>query len=119
MRRRYAKARRRVPGQMNGLERAYADVLNQNRDDGLIREFHYEKVTLVIAQPPTALPSRYTPDFMVVNADGEVEFHETKGFMRDDARVKLKCAAEQYPFKFVLVTKRPKRDGGGFTYEEF
>jgi hypothetical protein len=119
MTKRYAKARRRVPGQMNGLERAYAVELKAEQGAGKISEWKYEAVTLVIARPPKALPSRYTPDFFVVNADGEIEFHETKGFMRDDARVKLKCAAEQYPFRFVLVTKRAKKDGGGFLCEEF
>ncbi len=104
---------------MNGLERAYADVLKARAERGEIREWKYEAVTLVVARPPTALPSRYTPDFFVVNADGEVEFHETKGFMRDDAALKLKMAAEQYPFRFLLLKKAAKRDGGAWTTKEY
>jgi len=48
----------------------------------------------------------YTPDFLVVWVDGRMEFHEVKGFMRDDAAVKLKVAAELYPWaKFILAKK--------------
>jgi hypothetical protein len=38
-------------------------------------------------------------------ANGELELHETKGFMRDDAAVKLKVAAGMYPMRFYLVEK--------------
>jgi hypothetical protein len=35
-----------------------------------------------------------------------VEYHETKGFERDDAAVKFKTAAEKYPFaRFLMVRK--------------
>ena len=59
-----------------------------------------------------------TPDFFVLNKDAEVEFHETKGWMLDDAAVKIKVAAAMYPFRFVLVYKQTKKDGGGFRIEE-
>jgi hypothetical protein len=51
--------------------------------------------------------------------DGSLECHEVKGFWQDDARVKVKVAAEQFPLWFVAVTARPKRDGGGWNVEEF
>lgn len=49
----------------------------------------------------------YTLDFLI--DDGYPMFlYEIKGFMRDDAAIKLKVAADTYPcFTFVLVT-RPK-----------
>jgi len=50
---------------------------------------------------------RYTPDFIALNLDGELIAYETKGFMRDDARVKLKVAARMFPFVgFVLVERK-------------
>lgn len=73
---------------------------------------------------------RYTPDFVVKFTShgmrGAVQFeavvlhaYETKGFMREDASVKIKVAAHQYPWiKFHLVTKRKKKDGGGWAIEE-
>lgn len=36
-----------------------------------------------------------------------------------NARVKIKVAAELHPYRFVAVTARPKRDGGGWAVEEF
>jgi hypothetical protein len=47
----------------------------------------------------------YTPDFAVMAADGVMECHEVKGFWRDDARAKIKIAAEQYPFRFKAVSQ--------------
>lgn len=97
---RKAKARtRRLPGQMNGLERRYADHLNLRLAAGELDRWDYEPVTLKLAPRTT-----YTPDFRVILPDGTEEYHETKGFMRDDAHVKLKVAAAQHPYTFRLVT---------------
>ncbi len=86
-----------APG-MNKLEARFADLLEARRKDGLIREWRYEAVTLKLADD-----TRYTPDFFVVRSDGMVEFYETKGFFREDAAVKIKVAARQFPFRFKLV----------------
>ena len=40
---------------------------------------------------------------MVVRPDGTLEFHEVKGFWRDDARVKIKTAADKFPFVFIAA----------------
>jgi hypothetical protein len=48
-----------------------------------------------------------------------LEMHEVKGFWQDDARVKIKVAASIYPFRFVAVTARAKKHGGGWAVEEF
>ena len=47
---------------------------------------------------------RYTPDFFVMNKDGGFECHEVKGsWIRDDAIVKLRVTADQWPdFVFKL-----------------
>lgn len=60
----------------------------------------------------------YTPDYGVMLPSGELELHEVKGFMETHAAVKLKVAADQFPFRFMLVTKRKKRDGGGWNVVE-
>ncbi len=58
---------------------------------------------------------RYTPDFIRIwkyDVNSEITAYsilayEVKGFMRDDAAVKLKVAASIYPWiKFHLVTKK-------------
>lgn len=45
----------------------------------------------------------YTPDFFLMRSDGTLECHEVKGHWEDDARVKIKCAAEKFPFRFVAI----------------
>jgi len=62
----------------------------------------------------------YTPDFAVMLANGQLEMHEVKGgCWTDDARVKTKVAADQYPFRIIGVTKLPAKAGGGWKVEEF
>lgn len=64
----------------------------------------YEAIKLPLADRTT-----YTPDWVVVTRDG-IEFHEVKGFPRAAGMVKLKIAAEMYPWaKFVLATKKNGR----------
>ena len=75
--------------------------------------YRYEGITLKLA-----MDTRFTPDFIVMDKDGFLEVHEVKGFMRDDAHVKLKVAAEQFPFKFFLIRLIPKKDGGGWDIKE-
>ena len=102
-------SRRRVPGEMNRLEAAYAAFLEIARREDRILDWQFEPVTLRLAKRTS-----YTPDFMVVGTDERIEFHETKGFMRDDANVKLKVAAATFPFVFKLVTRK----GGTWTISE-
>lgn len=52
-------------------------------------------------------------------ADGVLELHEVKGFWSDDARVKIKVAADRFPFRFRAFKARAKRHGGGWAVEEF
>jgi len=98
-----------VPGQMNKLEKAYGLHLEAEKQEGRVLWYAFERVTLKLATD-----TRYTPDFMVMLASGELECHEVKGFMRDDAFVKLKVAAQSFPFVFRLAKKLAVRDGGGW-----
>ena len=115
MRRNHAFALGRLKqGQMNGTEAAYAAELAQRQSAGEVAWYRFEGVKLRLADA-----TFYTPDFAVMRADGLLEMHEVKGHWQDDARVKIKVAAEQYPFRFIAVRKAPKRDGGGFVVEVF
>ena len=88
------------PDRMNKTERAWATMLEARIRAGELREAHFEGVTLKLADD-----TRYTPDFFVVRADGACELHEVKGFWRDDAKVKTKVAARQYPFPIYAVSR--------------
>lgn len=99
----YAKAVRRTfhkAGEMNKTEAAYAAYLDGLKKDGLIADYRFEAVKLRLADK-----TFYTPDFVVLAPDGVLEMHEVKGFWEEDARVKIKVAAAQFPFRFVAVKK--------------
>ena len=94
-----AKGKTHITGRMNGLEEKYAQFLMDKMTAGEVTLFRFESVKLRLADK-----TYYTPDFMVLDKDGIITFHEVKGFWQDDARVKIKVAAEQYPeFGFVAV----------------
>lgn len=61
----------------------------------------------------------YTPDFALMRATHEIECHEVKGHWEDDARVKIKVAAEMFPMRFVAVRLKTQPDGGGWDIEKF
>ena len=86
--------------QMNSWESRYADHLTMLLKFNKIRHFALEAVKIRLAKR-----TWYTPDFHVIQNDSSHEFHEVKGFWRDDARVKVKVAAENNRWaKFVIVT---------------
>jgi len=87
-------------GQMNKTEQQYADMLELRKKAGEIAWYAFEGVKLRLADK-----TFYTPDFAVMLADGQMEMHEVKGFWQDDARVKIKVAAEMYPFRFFAIKK--------------
>ena len=98
-------AKGRIPvSPMNKWELEYSQVLDLEKRAGLIYDYAFEAVKLKLA-PHTY----YLPDFLVIGAAMCIEIREVKGFMREDANVKLKCAAEKFPwFTFVLVRKSVK-----------
>ena len=101
-------------GRMNKTEAAYAGLLETRKQLGEVAWYRFEGLKLRLADN-----TFYTPDFAVMLADGSMECHEVKGHWVDDARVKIKVAAEQYPFRFIAVKAKPKKEGGGWAYEDF
>lgn len=77
---------------MNGTEKQRAVQLEAMRRGFEISSWAYEKITLKLADD-----CRYTPDFFVVDLLGGITFEEVKGFWRDDAKVKIRVAAQQFP----------------------
>jgi len=101
-------------GERNKTEKAYGDFLHALLVTGEILWYRFEGLKLRLADN-----TFYTPDYAVMRKGGELECHEVKGFWQDDARVKIKVAADAYPFRFLAVRPRPKKDGGGWQVEEF
>lgn len=101
-------------GQMNKTEAEYAALLEQMRHAGTVAWWKFEGVKLRLADN-----TFYTPDFAVMLSGGRMQLHEVKGHWMDDARAKIKIAADLYPFEFIALRKRAKREGGGFAEEHF
>lgn len=99
----YVPMRQRKRG-MNGLEKAYAARLETLKQAGEVDWYEFEPMRLKLADD-----TYYRPDFGVMR-NGILEFHETKGHMREAARVRLNVAASKFPFAFYLV----KKEGIGF-----
>lgn len=99
---------------MNKTEASYAAHLELRRRVGEVAWWSYEAIKLRLADN-----TFYTPDFAVMLASGQIEIHEVKGHWEDDARVKIKVAAEQFPFRFLAIMALPKSKGGGWSVETF
>ena len=106
----------RLPvGKMNKTEAAYEqEVLIPLRNAGKIDWYRFEGMKFRLADN-----TFYTPDFAVMTSDALIELHEVKGHWMDDARVKIKVAAAQYPFQFIAVKREAKKRGGGWKQELF
>jgi hypothetical protein len=109
----YALGRLKV-GELNKTEQAYEATLKDMMANGDVLWYKFEGLKLRLADN-----TFYTPDFFLMYCDGKLEAHEVKGYWQDDARVKIKVAADMYPFRFVAVKPKPKKNGGGWEYEVF
>ena len=113
---------------MNKLEQRYARQLELLKRAGEILDWRYEPIRLRIGTSGNkGTPSAfYKVDFLVVREidlsqshghyQTKFEFHETKGFWREAARVRIRVAADLYPWwRFVGVQFKK----GEWIYEEF
>lgn len=101
-------------GERNKTEKAYEEMLIAKEFTGEILWHKFEGLKLRLADN-----TFYTPDFFVMLASGQLEAHEVKGHWQDDARAKIKIAADMYPFRFVAAKPRSKKNGGGWELEVF
>ncbi len=106
---------RKQAGEMNNTEKEYAAQLEAMKVAGEILWYAYESIKLRLAKK-----TWLTVDFFVMRSDCSLEAHEVKGgHWEDDARAKIKIAAEHYPFRIIAAQKLPKKAGGGWRVEEF
>ena len=101
-------------GEQNATERRYEAHLEQQKQAGEILWYLFEGIKLKLA-PKTFL----TVDYAVMSASGQLEMHDVKGaraIFSDDAKVKMKVAADKFPFVFKVAF--PKKRAGGWEVEE-
>ena len=106
---------------MNKLERAFWERLREAERKLLFRRVYEHPIKLRV------IGNRwYIPDFVSEDCCDCVNIWETKGFMREDAELKLIAAAERFPcFRWVLVKQVRRRwecrhvTGAGISKEVF
>ena len=117
---RYGK--RHTPGVMNATEARYAAELAHWRDIGTLEWFAFEAMSFKLAGEVATNTAWYTPDFAVLHTDGTLELIDVKGAgpINDAALLKLKVAADQFPFYlWTMMRARTKKLGGGWDRREF
>lgn len=90
-------------GVMNKTESNYASLLEARKKAGEILWYCFNAMNLRLADK-----CFYKVDFLVLTSGNELEVHEVKGFWQDDALVKIKVAAEKFPFRFVAMQYQKK-----------
>lgn len=85
-------------GKMNKTEAMYAARLEALKYAGEVLWYEFEPMNLRLADK-----CFYAVDFLVMLKSGQLECHEVKGYWTDDALVKIKSAAEKFPFRFISV----------------
>lgn len=88
---------------MNKTERDFSEMLKAGWNATQIAQWNREPITFRLAGR-----TRYTPDFLVWpdarNWDTRFTFVEVKGWLREDAAIKIKVVADLFPcFRWLLV----------------
>jgi len=114
---RFAKYKRRAPGERNKTEAAYEAHLELLKQAGEIDGYEFEGIKLKLADN-----TWFICDFIIYAGDGVVELHDVKGttkktltsgkkvhapWIEEDANMKMKIVAERYPFRVFAVFKTP------------
>lgn len=88
----------------------YAKYLQFMKEGGAINGWEYEVDTFWFEKIKRGVRS-YKPDFKVWYANGEVEYHEVKGWMDAKSKTKLKRMAKYHPdVKIVLIRDKKIRE---------
>lgn len=107
-------------GEMNKLERAFADKLEIRRLAGEIKEWLYceskdksKEIRFYIGSIIVIKNGRerkydlyYTPDFRAINNDGSKEHYETKGHEWQAAYLRFRVAVALYPNETFFKVQR-------------
>lgn len=109
--RQYSRCRGGKRDDLNGQyfrsrwEANYARYLNWLIRHGEIERWEYEPDTFEFI-PIKRGNKFYTPDFKIFNTDGTIEYHEIKGWMDNDSKVRLSRMTKYYPnVKLIVIEK--------------
>lgn len=101
-------------GQMNKTEERFAQMLELERYAGRVKWWKFEGIKLMLAKNTSiTVDFAMLPDTDILTM---IDVKGSKAMVTDDARVKMKLAAELYPFVFKLAY--PMAKGEGWDIEE-
>lgn len=104
------------PQEGNKTEAAFGLRLASMLQAGEIFWYRFQPLRLRIGRGGRHKDAYYKPDFAALTPNGQLVIYEVKGFWREAARVRIRVAAEVFPFfKFIAATKTKD----GWDYEEF
>lgn len=98
------------PGERNKTEEAYERHLEALKFAGKVLWFRFEGIKLRLADN-----TFLSVDFAVMAANGQMEMHDVKGgraVFQDDAKAKMKIAADNYPFVFKVAFPKDRKFSG-------
>lgn len=102
----------------NKAEKAFSNTLYWRWNGGEILWYAYEAMRFSLGPGIW-----YTPDFPCLMPDGRLFIYEHKGRWKghDNAdRLRVRLAARRFPFfVWIAALMQPKKEGGGWKYEEF
>lgn len=101
------RIRQSAKPRLNKTEAAFSLWLREHKPEAIVLE---QAIALRLGNGVRFTVDFVTVEFAAAGGGRVLTAYETKGFLRDDAAVKLKVAASLYPWmRFVLVSRR--RDG--------
>lgn len=87
-------------------EANYARYLNWLVELKEIKSWEFEPETFMFEKIKRGNIS-YTPDFRIINNDESIEYHEIKGYMDKDSKVKIKRFNKYFPELKLLIIDKP------------
>lgn len=99
-------------GELNKTEKAYRDLLEEQKTSGEILWYSFDSIKLRLANN-----TFLSVDFFILTKDFKLQAIDVKGslaIITDDAKVKMKVAADKFPLEFFYAIPKPKKEGGGF-----
>lgn len=104
-----ARGRVTTPQYESKLEARYADYLTLRQRAGDLHQWWAKPGSIRLGYR-----HHYEPDFLLQLPDGFIQYHDTKGRMREDSWKAIKMAAHLYPC-FLFVVVREERQAWVYT----
>jgi hypothetical protein len=98
--------------EMNKTEAAYGLELSILQAAGKVEWFEFQPMRFRVGKDDSGRDAWYTPDWMVMQPDGNLEAVDCKGSgpIQEASYVRIRAAALLYPIRFVIAQQQ--RNGG-------